>query len=169
MNKSEFLNALSDRLSGLPEREKEERLNFFIEMIDDRIEEGISEEAAVAELGGLDDIVSQILSEIPISSLVKEKVKKRRRFRTWEIVLLAIGSPLWLVLLIAAFVVLLSVYVVIWAADVSLWAIFGALVGFAVGGIAVGILFAACGHALSGIALIGASIACAGLYIFIFF
>ena len=169
MTKLEFMENLRSRLSGLPEKEVEDRINFYIEMIDDRIEDGLSEEEAVLAVGSVEDIASQIVSEIPLAKIAKEKIRPKRKIKAWEIVLLAIGSPLWLVLLIAAFVVLLSVYVVIWAADVSLWAIFGALVGFAVGGIAVGILFAACGHALSGIALIGASIACAGLSIFLFF
>ena len=48
MNKQEFLDALRERLSGLPSREVEDRLGFYGEIIDDRIEEGISEHDAVA-------------------------------------------------------------------------------------------------------------------------
>lgn len=37
MRKWEFLSTLKNRLSGLPKQEVEERLNFYSEMIDDRM------------------------------------------------------------------------------------------------------------------------------------
>lgn len=42
MNKNEFLSALKARLSALPPNELEERLEFYSEMLEDRIEEGLS-------------------------------------------------------------------------------------------------------------------------------
>ena len=53
----------------------EERLEFYSEMIDDRIEEGKSEFEAVREIGDVDEVVSQIASETPLYRLVKEKAK----------------------------------------------------------------------------------------------
>ena len=47
MTKQDFLCALQKRLSGLPMRELEERLGFYGEMIDDRMEDGLSEADAV--------------------------------------------------------------------------------------------------------------------------
>ena len=44
MRKQEFLAQLRKALSGLPQDEIEERLTFYGEMIDDRMEEGLSEE-----------------------------------------------------------------------------------------------------------------------------
>ena len=46
MNKQEFLNQLRSGLNGLPHEEIEERVMFYSEMIDDRVEEGLSEEDA---------------------------------------------------------------------------------------------------------------------------
>ena len=46
MTKLKFLFELRDRLEGLPYDEVEERLNFYSEMIEDRMEEGLSEEEA---------------------------------------------------------------------------------------------------------------------------
>ena len=43
MRKWEFLSTLKNRLSGFPKQEVEERLNFYSEMIDDRMEEGLNE------------------------------------------------------------------------------------------------------------------------------
>ena len=42
MTKNEFLEQLRRGLSGLPMEDIDERLNFYSEMIDDRIEEGLS-------------------------------------------------------------------------------------------------------------------------------
>ena len=51
MTKWEFIAALGARLSGLPKNDIDERLNFYGEMIDDRIEEGLGEADAVSEVG----------------------------------------------------------------------------------------------------------------------
>ena len=44
MLKQDFLNALSERLRGLPKQDIAERLAFYSELIDDCVEEGTSEE-----------------------------------------------------------------------------------------------------------------------------
>ena len=41
MNKEEFLNALRSALAGLPQEDIEERLAFYSESIDDRVEDGL--------------------------------------------------------------------------------------------------------------------------------
>ncbi len=50
MTKAEFLTALERRLLQLPEAERRRQLDYFAEMIDDRIEEGTEETEAVAGL-----------------------------------------------------------------------------------------------------------------------
>ena len=104
MGKAEFMETLRKRLAGLPQAEIEERLAFYNEMIDDRIEDGLTEEEAVAEVGPVEDVVNQIMSEIPLTALVREKVRPKRTLRVWEIILLVLGSPIWLSLLIAVFI-----------------------------------------------------------------
>ncbi|MBQ2191559.1 MAG: DUF1700 domain-containing protein, partial [Clostridia bacterium] len=73
MLKQEFLNALREGLNGLPEADIEERIAFYGEMIDDRIEEGLSEEEAVKEIGTVEEGVQQIVEETPLTRRVKEK------------------------------------------------------------------------------------------------
>lgn len=51
MTKQEFLTQLEENLLGLPQNEIEERIIFYSEMIDDKIEEGYSEEDAVSKTG----------------------------------------------------------------------------------------------------------------------
>lgn len=169
MNKQEFLIGLRKGLSGLPEEDIEERLSFYGEMIDDRMEDGIAEEEAVCEIGTVEELVSQIIAEIPLGRLVKEKIRPKKKLRAWEIVLLALGSPIWLSLLIAVFAVILSLYAVLWSAVIVLWAAFASLAACALAGIAAGVYFATDGNVLTGIAVIGAGVACAGLSVFMFF
>ena len=64
MNKREFLVQLRKGLSGLPQDDIEERLSFYSEMIDDQMEEGFSEEQAVAAAGPVDEIVMLSISEL---------------------------------------------------------------------------------------------------------
>ena len=168
MTKTEFLSEIKKGLSRLPEEDIIRSIEFYSEMIDDRIEDGKTEEEAIADIGSVKDVVSQILSEIPISKLIKEKVK-RRRLGALEIVLLALGSPIWLSLLVAAFTVIISAYAVIWSVVVSLWAVFAAFVGGSFGGIVAGIIFTCTGNLLAGLAMIAASLVLAGLSIFSFF
>lgn len=169
MTKSEFILSLSDKLSGLPQTDVEERLSFYIEMIDDRIEEGLTEAEAVLAVGSVDDLASQIIADIPFAKIAKEKIKTKRRLKVWEFVLLAIGSPIWVSLLIALFAVILSVYVSIWSVVISLWSVFVSLIGGSFGSIVAGIVFVCSDNLFSGIAMLGTGIFCAGLSIFTFF
>ena len=169
MNKSEFLLALAEGLASLPWEDTEERLNFYSEMIDDRIEEGLSEEEAVAAVGSPKDIVNQLLADAPLTTIVKSKISQKKSWRAWEIILLVLGSPVWLPLLLAAAAIILSVYVTIWAIVISFWAIF---VSFAACGLALiltGIASIFFSNIFVTIALIGCGLILAGGAIFLFF
>ena len=169
MNKTEFLAALERALRGLPQKDVEERLAFYGELIDDRMEEGLSEEEAVAERGSVDEIAKQTLADIPLSRLVKERVKPNRALRAWEIVLVVGGLPLWFPLLLAAAVVVLALYIVLWALVIVLWAVEISLWACALGGIVAAVFYFVKGTALQGIVMLGAALVCAGLSIFLFF
>lgn len=169
MNKQDFLTILRKGLSGLPKDEIEERLSFYSEIIDDRMEEGLSEEDSIRDLGTTDEIISQIVSDIPLSKIVKEKIKPKKKLKTWETILLILGSPIWASLLIAAAAVIFSLYVASWALIISLWAVFASFSASFLGGIIGGIILALNGNISTGIALISAGIVFAGLCIFAFF
>ena len=81
MNKREFLEQLKKELSGLPQSDIEDRLTFYGEMIDDRTEEGMTESEAVSGVGTVKEVAAQILSDIPLGKLVKEKVKPNRTLK----------------------------------------------------------------------------------------
>ena len=77
MNKRQFLAALQEQLNGLPQGDIEKSLDYYKEMLEDRIEEGMAEEDAVNAMGPLEEIVSQILMETSLPKLVKDVYKRQ--------------------------------------------------------------------------------------------
>ncbi len=169
MTKYDFLQSLQDSLRDLPRKEAEDQIRFFSEMIDDRMEEGLSEEDAVTAVGSVGDIRRHIIDGLALPKAREEKPSGRRKLRPWEISLLALGAPLWLPLLIAAFAVTLSLYISLWAVVISLWAVFVSLVVSGVAVIASGAVLAVGGKGVTAIALIGAGLVSIGLSIFLFY
>lgn len=161
MNKQAFLTQLRQNLSDLPPEELEERLLFYSEMIDDRMEQD-----GVFDLADTDELTAQILADLPPSQPVKDKRPQKNKRKTREIILLAVGSPLWFPLLIAAIAVLFSLYVTVWSLVISLWSVFVSLAAVALWGIVAGLTIG--GDGLTALAMIGVGLVCAGLSIFMF-
>ena len=168
MTKQDFLAQLRKGLAGLPQDDIEERLTFYSEMIEDRMEEGLSEEEAVSAAGPADEIIRQTIADIPLAKIARERIKPKRNLKVWEIVLLVLGSPVWLSLGIAAAAVIFAIYVSLWAVIVSLWAVFVAFAAGTVGSVPAYAVFAVGGSGVTGLALLGAGMVCAGLSIFLF-
>ena len=167
MNKEDFLHALQDRLTGLPQADIQKTLDYYAESIDDRVEDGASEEQAVSALGSLDDIVSQTLDGVPLTALVKEAVRKKRAPGALEIVLLILGSPIWLSVVIALLAVVLALYVSLWAVLLSLAACALALVAGGIFGIVEAVLCFATVRPLQGVLLLSCALICLGLSVFL--
>lgn len=167
MRKKAFLDRLAKGLYGLPENEIIDRRAFYEEMINDYMEEGLSEDEAVAKIGPIKNVVSQIISETPITTLIKEKVKPTRKLAAWEIVLIVIGSPLWLSLAIALFAVFFSIYIVLWAVIVSLWAVELAIGISAIACLISGFVLLFTGGGIYSLVLIGAFMVLTGITLFL--
>lgn len=168
MNKFEFLTQLRAKLWSIPEEDAERSVDYYSEMIDDRMEEGLSEEEAVAAIGDLDEIVKNILADAPVIQTEVKTVKPQRKQAWWEILLLVLGSPVWMALLIAATAVIFAVFVSLWAVVISLYATAFALAVSALG-LLVGAFsllwirrFAEC------TVTVGSALVCAGLAILFF-
>lgn len=170
MTKAQFLEELKAKLSFLPDEELEDQLEFYGEMIDDRIDDGLSEEEAVLAAGSIDEIAFRLMTDTDIDDDDDEPlISKKRPLKTWEIVLLIAGAPLWIPLLIAAVAIAFSLYVSLWSVIISLWSIFASLIGCAIGGTVVGISTLIGGNATAGLASLGLGIFCAGASILAFF
>lgn len=169
MTKGEFLDELKKGLCGFSAADIQKSVEFYAEMIDDRVEDGMTEEEAVADIGDVNDAVSQILIEMPLPKLVKAKVKKSRKLEAWEIVLLILGAPVWVSLLVGFISVLLSVYVTLWAAVITLYAVDVAVMFTGIGGLLGTIPVLILGKGAVAAVLFGGGLACVGLSILLFF
>ena len=112
MNKTQFCALLGNKLKPyLSPKEIYKTLNFFEEMIDDRIDEGLSEEEAVSQLGDINIIVDQILDEHNIG---KKQTKLVWRFIPRELgfIITVLLFPAWITifsLVASLFIVILSI------------------------------------------------------------
>lgn len=134
MKKEEFLQELEKRLKGLPKDEIDERVSFYSEMVDDHMEEGKTEDEAIAEIGGTDEVVKRILDETPLVHIVKEKIKPKRSLTGLEIILLILGFPLWLPLLIVLGVFIMVTFILLWVLVIVTYSSEIALAGAGVAG-----------------------------------
>ena len=166
MDKYEFLTELCAKLWALPEEDAKRSVDYYAEMIDDRIEDGLSETEAVAAIGDIDEIAKSILANTAISQPVPAIQKAKRRLRWWEILLLILGSPVWGSLAIAVAAVIFSVWISLWSVVISIYA-----TSVALGASTLGCIFGSFFMVqLPGtpFATLGAALICAGLAILFF-
>lgn len=120
MNRDSWLAALREALRGLPEADIARSADYYTELIEDCMEDGQSEAEAVAALPAPEEAAAQILLEQPLGRVVRAKAA-RRKLGAWEIVLLVLGSPVWLPLLLTLAVLVLTAYLLVWVAVAVLW------------------------------------------------
>ena len=123
MTKYDFLEKLESLLEGLPRCDIDNSLEYYGEMIDEKMDEGFTEDEAVAAIGAPETVADTILRETPLTKLVKERVKPKRQLTALEILLIVLGAPLWLPIVIAILAVIFSVLVSLWAIVISLWTV----------------------------------------------
>lgn len=102
MNKREFLAKLEKALAQLNREERKRELDYYEEMINDRIEEGMSEEEAVHRMGTVQGVAAKILSEA-----APEQMKKKRK----------VGVLGWIGIALAAIVLITAALVILFAVD----------------------------------------------------
>lgn len=165
MNRQEFISLLEIKLKGVPQEDINKTIEYYNEILVDKIEDGLSEEEAVDSLGKIDDIIKITLADISIPKLVKEKIGLNRKLKTWEIILLASTFYIWLPLLLVGIVVIIAIYICIWSGVIGLGAgaiscgasAIIALLGFIdmfTGNFGSGLLLAGMGLILAGITIL---------------
>lgn len=188
MTKLEFLSALRDRLVDLPEEDLKRLLEYYSESIDDRMEDGLTEEEAVEAMGPIDEIVAQVLMGAPFpkpgmplpkpgmekekaktKAKEKEKAKTNSALGAGVIALLILGFPLWFPLLIAFVSVVFSLYVVFWSMIVVLYAVDVTIAAGAVAGIFGSAAALLTGSISQGLFALGVGLVCVGFAILWFF
>ena len=169
MTKIEFLVCLDEKLAGLSAEDRRQTLDYYGEIIDDSVEDGMSEEEAVASLGDVRAIVKRIFTEIPLIDLVKQKINPKRKMKTWEAVAIFAGFPVWLPLLISAVAVAFSLWITMYAVILSLYAVAAALAVGSIGAVVVAVINTFAGNVPEGMILISFGFIAAGLAPLLFF
>ena len=165
MRKQDFIKELRLNLSFLPKEEIDDRISFYSELIDDKIEEGVKEEDAIKSIGSIDEIIDQIIDEMPLSKIAKDKIKPKRKLSGLEIALIIVGSPIWLSLLLSLIAVLFSLYIIGWSIVISIWAILISLIAVLVAGIVLTIISLFSNIYIVALSYLGATLVILGLTI----
>ncbi|MCR5596287.1 MAG: DUF1700 domain-containing protein [Lachnospiraceae bacterium] len=170
MSKQEFLNEVRARIAGLNEEDIRKALDFYAEAIDDRIEDGLTEEQAVAAVGTPDEISGKILMETPLPKLIKAeaRTKPSKGIRAWEIILIVLGAPVWLPVLITVFALGLAVVVTIAALILAVIVTIAAAGIGGVGAVIASLLFIIRGGGMTGLIQLGAALILIGLVVLLF-
>ena len=107
-------------------------------------------------------------NEEPQEEPTETEAKPNRSGKAWIIVLICLGSPIWISLAAAAFSVAVSVYATLWACIGSFWGCFAAITASAVAMVFYSGIFLTSSIPLA-LALLAAAFVLAGLSIFTFF
>lgn len=156
MNKKDFLRKLRLNLFSISHDEREKAIAYYEEMIDDAIDDGMSEEDAVASMGSIQDAVRNIKDD------ATARGKRVRKIGPWGIALLILGFPLWFPLLVAFGCVLLGIYCTAWGVIISFVATaIGLTLCIIPGIVALVVLFLV--HPMAGLFAFGAGLICTAI------
>lgn len=101
MNKREFLNDLDSKLDFLTEEERNKTINYYSEIIEDRIESGASEEEAVLQTESTEVIAKKLMTENNTQKNTSEKVLDfidklfEKHGYLFMLVIAILSIPLW--------------------------------------------------------------------------
>ncbi len=75
MTRLEFLSTLEKKISALPEKDIRRTVDYYDEMLEDYSEDGLDTDEAIEKMGGIDRIVSDILTEARGQSIEENEEK----------------------------------------------------------------------------------------------
>ena len=123
----------------------------------------MSESEAVAMLGDVRTVADEILSEMPISKLIKNRVTLKSRPSASKTVLMIFGGLIVVPIIIAVIASVFATYASLWAVVISLFASALACAVAGVLGIFLGALYVFSVGFIEGMWIIGASLIALGL------
>jgi uncharacterized membrane protein len=162
MTRKQFLDGLKQELRGLPQREIEQTLHYYTEIIADRMEEGMTEEEAVAKMEPMHVIARRVAADF------KGAAAPRAKISGFMIAMIILGFPLWFPLLVTGAALMVVMLTLAWVMVLVLWAVCLAL--FSGGMAAINTLFIGGYHfGVPVVGQIGLGMAAMGLSIFLFY
>jgi len=112
MKKTEFINRVQFNLASFEKREVDEIVRYYDEIITDKIEAGLSEEAAIDSLGSIESITSEIKLNL-VSK--RSDAKDTSSLKNFLIILGICSTPILLPLGIAFTVLYFAMFIVLFA------------------------------------------------------
>ena len=171
MDRLEFLGKLSAHLRHLPIQEVERLQNYYDEMIQDRVEDGMTEEEAVMSIGTVEEAVEAAMYETSIPTLMKARLKESKEkapSKVLWILLLILGSPIWLPLACCFLSVCLILYCCIWMLVLSAYLVEGSFALAAIIGLVSSVVHLLRLSIPTGLCTLGLGLVAAAVSIYLF-
>lgn len=171
MNRVELLEKMTHQLRRFSEEEVKRLVTFYDEMVQDRMEDGMTEEEAVASIGKIEDAVEAAMYDVSLPTLMKTRVRESREMapnRVLWMVLVILGFPIWFPLIMAFAVVILTIYLSIWITIASLFLVEISLAAAGTLGLFAGFMNIFVVSVPSGLFLTGMSLVCCALALLFF-
>ena len=170
MSRDAFIGELRHRMAGVPQQTVERTVDYYSELIADSVEDGLSEEEAVARLGSIEEIVASVVKDTPLTQIVETRIQERKKKGSsgWVIALLILGAPVWLPVLIAVLAVLFALFIALWAVVIALWAVVAAVILTGLAAMVAGVVELCRLHLPQGLVLLGGGLVCLGLCALLF-
>lgn len=165
MSKEAFLQSLERLLKSLKKDERKKFLSFYNEMIEDYMEDGMTEEDAVKHVGTPGSIAEEILSNREVAA----PKSMSTGMKVVVILLLILGSPLWGSILLAGGLLALAAVMLVLCGYFLIWCIPLMTGSVCIGTLVLGIVSLAgsplvmFNSASLGVTQIGMGIMCAGV------
>lgn len=163
MTKNEFIASLSEKLSGFAPSDVKKALEYYSEIIDDQIENGVPESEAVASLGSADSVVRQIILEMPLPKIIHSKMKLPAGASVLKIIAITFGALLFFPIVIALAASVFAAWVSILAAAIAVCTIPIVLGAVGIAGIAACPFLLFDGAITTGLFALGAALISLGL------
>lgn len=140
MNKNEFLDRLEKELASLPDSDIDRALIDYESYIDEKLGEGMEEEAIIESLGTPQEAAAEIIADTPPVRKLIGKIKTPNPYL--NTVILVLGFPVWFSLLAVCGSVIMAAFAAIWSVVILLTAVVVILFAAAVIGFIGYILYA---------------------------
>ena len=174
MTKDEYLSELRAGLAAFSKDEVDRAVSFYEEMVDDRVEAGVSEEEAVGSLEPPAEAAARIISEMSAVPRAAARLRSPETPRSWSvafIVAVVIGSPVWIPLALGVIMAVIGCFIGLFGLLVAVWAIAASMLlgapigllylvaGVKTGSIAGALMGLGCGAAVAGVGVFGIHLA----------
>lgn len=116
MTRDEYLKELRFFIGKLPKEDRKRILEFYDELIDDKLEAGMTEEEILQEFGQPQALAQQIFQDNG-----QTYSPPNTSSRIIKISAIILGSPIWVSLLAAFLLVVFALFLALWAVVLAFW------------------------------------------------